>query len=43
MIPPRDHIPLGTSKPVAFPTVIDLAVPPLHTARHIPNSIATMR
>lgn len=41
--PPQARIPAGSSKRLVFPRIIDPAVLPLRTERHIPNSIATMR
>ena len=39
----HDIVPPGSSRRLAYPKVIDPAVPPLRPERHIPNSIATMR
>ncbi len=42
-IPPQDLVPLRGAKNLPFPMVTDPDAPPLRTARHVPNSIATMR
>ena len=39
----KDRVPPLAAKRPAFPQVVDPAVPPLRTERHIPDSIATMR
>ena len=42
-IPPSGMFAAGPSRRLAFPRVADPAALPLRTARHVPNSIATVR
>jgi len=42
-VPPEDRVPACHSRNLTFPRVFDVNKPPVRTARHVPNSIATMR